>query len=118
MSTVAPQTLFPFSTSQDVAVTTWAALAAGDSADPINLGVYSDRTVQVDGTFGGATVLLQGSNNGLTYHTLTDPQGNPLSFAAGGLETIIELPVYLRPLVQSGDGSTSLTVTVSGRRSI
>ena len=118
MSTVAPQTLFPFSTSQDVAVTTWSPLAAGDSADPINLGVYSDRTVQVDGTFGGATVVLEGSlePDPINYATLTDPQGNGLSFSAAKIEAVSEVVNHIRPRVIGGDGTTSLTCTLLLRR--
>lgn len=115
---VAPTTTFPFATSQDIALTTWAGVAAGDTALPIKLGVYSDRVAQVEGTFGGATVAIQGSNDGSHYHTLTDPQGNALSFSAAGLETVMELPYFLKPVLSSGDGTTSLTITLSGRRSI
>lgn len=115
---IAPVTSFPFATSQDIALTSWSGVAAGDSCTPIRLGVYSDRTVQVEGTFGGATVAIQGSNDDVHYHTLTDPQGNALSFSAGGLETVMELPYFLKPTVSAGDGTTNLTITLSGRRSI
>lgn len=117
MSEKAATTSFPFSTSQDVALSQWS-LAVGDTATPIKLGVYSDRTVQVAGTFGGATVTLQGSNNDVGYHTLTDPQGNALSFSAAGLETVMELPFFIKPVISGGDGTTALDIILSGRRSI
>ena len=117
MSNIYPVNTFPFQTSQDVAITTWSDVAAGDTCEPIRLGVWSDRTVQVGGTFGGATVSIQGSNDDIEYFTLTDPQGNPLTFAAAGLEAIIELPAFLRPTITGGDGA-SVKVIVSGRRSI
>ncbi len=113
---IAPDTTYPSSTSQDVALTTWA-LAVADTALPVKLGVYSDRTVQVEGTFGGASVSLQGSNDGVNYHTLTDPQGNALTFSAPGLETVMELPFFIKPTLSGGDGTTSVVVTMSGRRS-
>lgn len=118
MSTITPVNTFPFQTSQDVAITTWPGVAAGDTCGPIRLGVWSDRTVQVSGSFGGATVHIQGSNDDIDYFTLTDPQGNPLSFAAAGLEAIIELPAFLRPTIVGGDGSASVKIIISGRRSI
>jgi polygalacturonase len=77
----------------------------------------SDRSAQIAGTFGvGGTVVLEGSNNGTTFHTLTDPQGNALSFTAAGLEQITELTRHIRPRVTAGDGTTSITVTVLLRR--
>ena len=118
MATVAPVTTFPFETSSDVAVTTWGAMAADDDGEPVRLAVYSDRSIQVAGTFGGASVTIGGSNDGETYHALTDAQGNALTLTAGALKAVIELPIYLKPRVFGGDGTTLLKVVLSGRRSV
>jgi hypothetical protein len=88
----------------------------GETGDPLPFTKYADRSVQVSGTFGaGGTVVVQGSNNGTNYHTLTDPQGNALSFTAAGLEQITEVVKFIRPSVTAGDGTTSLTVTIAAR---
>ena len=113
---IAPTTVFPSRNAGEISLTTWGPVAAGDTCAPFVLSVYSDRVVQVEGVFGGASVALQGSNDGENYHTLTDPQGNALSFSAGGLETVMELPYYIKPAPSGGDGTTSLTITLSGRR--
>lgn len=118
MTTVAPVTTFPFESSQDVAVTTWAPMAADDDGEPVRLAVYSDRAIQIAGTFGGASITIGGSNDGETYHALTDAQGNTLTLTSAALKAIIELPVYLKPRVFGGDGTTSLKVVLSGRRSV
>ena len=118
MPTVAPVTTFPFETSRDVAVTTWAPMLADDDGEPVRLAVYSDRSIQVAGTFGGASITIGGSNDGETYHALADAQGNALTLTAGALKAIIELPIYLKPRVFGGDGTTSLKVVLSGRRSV
>lgn len=118
MATVAPVTSFPFETSLDVAVTTWVALGENDDGEPIRLAVFSDRSVQIAGTFGGASVTIGGSNDGITYHALTDTLGSTLTLTAATLRQIVELPVWLKPRVFGGDGTTALTVTVAGRRSI
>ncbi len=118
MATITPVNTQPYETSLDVVVTTWAPLAASDDGEPVRLAVYSDRSVQVSGTFGGATVTIGGSNDGETYHALSDAQGSPLTFTSGGLKAIVELPVFLKPRVFGGDGSTNLKVILSGRRSI
>lgn len=118
MAVVAPVTTFPFETSTDVAVTTWGNLLANDDGEPVRLAVYSDRSIQVAGTFGGASVTIGGSNDGETYHALTDAQGNALTLTAGALKAVIELPVFIKPRVFGGDGTTTLKVVLSGRKSV
>lgn len=118
MPTIAPANSFPFETSVDVVVTTWAPLQADDDGEPVRLAVYSDRSVQVTGTFGGASVTIGGSNDGETYHALTSTDGEPLTLTAGALKQIVELPVFLKPRVFGGNGTTNLRVILAGRRSI
>jgi hypothetical protein len=85
----------------------------GNDGEPFQNPGSADRSVQVTGTFGaGGTVVLEGSNDGTNYRTLTDPQGNALSFTSAGLEAIQEITRYVRPRVTAGDGTTSLTVTL------
>jgi hypothetical protein len=87
-------------------IVTWAGMTAGDVGDPIKFAQLPDRTVQVSGLFDGATVVIEGSIDGSEYHTLTDPQGNALSFTSGGLEAITEVVGYLRPAVTGGASPT------------
>lgn len=102
----------------DVAVTTWAALHADDDGEPVRLAVYSDRSIQVAGTFGGASVTIGGSNDGATYHALTGTDGQTLTLTAGTLRQVVELPVFIKPRVFGGDGTTDITVVLAGRKSI
>ena len=118
MSTVTPTTTFPFETSRDVAVTIWGGMAADDDGEPVRLAVYSDRSIQVAGTFGGASVTIGGSNDGLTYHALHDTSGNAMTLTEGNLQQIVELPVFLKPRVFGGDVTTDLRVILAGRKSI
>lgn len=97
-------------------VVVWTGLLNTDTGAPFERTDYSDRSVQVTGTFGtGGTLVIQGSNNGTNWSTLTDPQGNALSFTAAGLEQVQELVRFLRPNVTGGDGTTSLVVTMLAR---
>ena len=74
---------------------------------------YTERTVQVIGTFGtGGTCTIQGSIDGTTWATLNDPQGNALTVQAAKIETILEATPYLRPNITAGDGSTDLDVFI------
>lgn len=92
----------------------WAAswtLATGDQGAPCEMVMASEKSVQVTGTFNTSTVVLQGSNDGTNWVTLTDPQGNALSFTSAALEAIEEHTRYVRPSV-SGGTATALTVTL------
>lgn len=105
-----------------VAHVVWTPLANSDTGSPAPFQPGADRSVQVRGTFGaGGTVIIQGSNDllaaGATWATLTDPQGNALSFTAAGLEQVSEFTRWIRPNVTGGDGTTALTVTMLAGRS-
>lgn len=92
-------------------VVAWVGLANGDDGDPVQLGAFSDRSVQFSGTFGsGGTVVLEGSNDGVNYVVLTDPQGNSISKTSASLEAVAESTRYVRPRVTAGDGTTSINV--------
>ncbi len=87
----------------------WTGLLNGDDGEPVQLGAYSDRSVQFVGTFGaGGTIVFEGSNDGTNYVTLTDPQGSAISKGAASLEGIVEPTRYVRPRVTAGDGTTNL----------
>ncbi len=98
-------------------VISWSGLLNGDDGAPIEMPGSSDRSIQYQGTFGtGGTIILEGSNDGVNYHPLTDPQGNAISKTAAGIEAIMELTRYVRPRVSAGDGSTSLVATLLVKR--
>lgn len=81
---------------------TWTALTTGDTGKPVSGVGLSDRSVQFTGTFGGATVVLEGSNDGTNWVTLTDPAGVALSFTSAGLKQVLQITRYTRPNVSGG----------------
>lgn len=95
---------------------TWDALAKDETGDAVSDAAFADRTVQVSGVFGGATVVLEGSNDGIKYFTLHDPFSNLISFTGDGLKGVTELPHFVRPRVTGGDVTTSVAVTLFARR--
>jgi hypothetical protein len=102
----------------DAVVTTWTPLAAaGDVGQPLQRIDLSDRTVQVTGTFASATIVLEGSNDGVSYFTLSSPSGTALSFTAAGLTPVNQPVAFMRPRVTAGSGA-SLTATMTARRSL
>lgn len=86
------------------AVYLWETLTETDSdGGPLDSATFSDKTVQVVGDFGsGGIVVLEGSNDGTNWETLSDAQGNALSFTSAGMEIVLENPFQIRPFVTDG----------------
>jgi hypothetical protein len=61
-------------------------------------------SIQVVGTFGGASVALQGSNDGTNWVALSDRAGNTIGVATSGGAEFSTSFVYLRPLATGGTG--------------
>jgi hypothetical protein len=93
------------------ALVSWT-LANGETGDAVALGNFRDRSVQVGGTFGvGGNCVIEGSNDGTNYVTLTDPQGNALNtITAARLEQITETTRFIRARISAGDGTTAITI--------
>lgn len=92
--------------NQTANVASWSNLASGDVGQSIQMPAHADRSIQVDGTFGGSTVSIEGSNDDINYYTLSDPQGNPLTLLSGKLKQILEVTRYIRPKVVGGAGAS------------
>lgn len=98
-----------------VRIVTWSAGATGDSGSAVESAAWADRCVHVTGTFGGATVAIQGSNDGSDWQTLNNAQGTAATFTAAGLKQIVEVPRFMRPTVTGGAASAIKVVLVARR---
>lgn len=100
-----------------VYVIEWTGLLQGDTGAWMETAHYGDKTLHVYGTYGGATVTLQGSNENTPSNgfALTTPTG-ALSFTSNDGAQVLENPLHIRPVVTGGDGTTSLTARVCMRR--
>jgi hypothetical protein len=118
MATVTPTFSSDLAGDNSAAMLTWTPLTTANAdGSPVDFVQYSERCVQVVGTFGAAgTLVLQGSNDGTNWFTLNNAQGAALSFTAAGLKQVVENPRYMCPLITGGDGTTSLTMTLVMRR--
>jgi P pilus assembly chaperone PapD len=67
--------------------------------------------VQVTGTFGGATIALQVSNDGTNYATLKDGTGTTITFTSAGMAEFSTAALYIKPS-SSGGTADDVTVTV------
>lgn len=91
-------------------VAQWEHMLGSDEGAALMGAQYTDKSVQVVGNFGSATLQFQGSNNGVDWAVLTDPQGNDLNFSLAKIELVSEATVFVRPVVVGGDGTTNLSV--------
>ena len=117
MPTITPTVTYAPEGHRNLARVLWPAMSTGDVGAPVNLPSFPDCSVQVEGTFGGATVAMVGADEATpaNYRPLTDPQGNAISMTAKGIEQIEEIASWIRPTVTGGAGS-GLAVTLVARR--
>lgn len=93
----------------------WAFTGA-DTGLPIKFAEWADRSVHMTGTWNGATVLWEGSNDGgATYVTMDDINGNAISKTADSLEAIAAVCEMARPRCSAG-AVTAVTINVILRR--
>lgn len=94
----------------------WSPVTESDTVSYATIGGVGTLagSVQVTGTFGSATVVLQGSNDGTNWVTLKDTSGTAISLTAAGASEFSTGMAYIRPSI-SGGSSQSLTITVSVR---
>ncbi len=116
MANITPVTTKP-ANNDKTSYTLWETLTSANAVGTAIEGPGSpDRSVQAVGTFDSATVVMQGSNDGTNWVTLTDPLGNAISFTATGLKQISELTRYIRPSTSGGGGSQDIDVHLLAKR--
>lgn len=104
------------SANNKVQLVTWPGLGLDDEGAAAAWVEFADRCFQVAGTFGvGGSLTVEGSNDGVNWSALSDPQGNALTFTTQKIEQALELPLFVRPVVTAGDETTDLTVTLCMR---
>ena len=91
----------------------WTDYSTADEAAPVRLQNMKGLAgaVQVTGTFGGATIALQVSNNGTNFVTLNDAVGAPITFTAAGMREFSTAALFIKP-TSSGGTADNVTVTI------
>jgi len=85
----------------------WTLTTANADGAPVKMTPFADRSIQMTGTWGSGTGVLQGSNDGVTWFTLYDPDGSPITSAATNkLEQVLELTQFMRPVLTGSTGAT------------
>jgi hypothetical protein len=96
---------------RDVPRVIWSGIASGDTFDAFTLcqqyGLAA--SVQITGTFSGATVTMQVSNDGTNWVTARDLSYTAVSLTATGYVELTLSAAYIRPSIASGT-ATGLSV--------
>lgn len=95
-------------TTDDPRRPTWGPMANGDVGQGWRLAPFLSAWFTATGTWGaGGSVQLEGSNDGTNWFKLS-----PAALTAAGSFALAvnEHPVFIRPNVTAGDGTTAITV--------
>lgn len=94
----------------------WTDYSTADEAVPVKVQNMQGLagSVQVTGTFGGATIALQVSNNGTNFVTLKDGTGANITFTAAGMAEFSTAALFIKP-TSSGGTADNVTVTITLR---
>jgi hypothetical protein len=116
MATINPIVNKAVQGANSVVTASWT-MGGADTGVQVALTDWYDRSIQIAGTFGGATVTIQGSNDGVNWSTMRDPASVALTFTAADIKQLLEMALYIRPITTGGTGS-ALVVTMAGRQLI
>lgn len=117
MATVNPTVTTDVTGDGSVAQFVWALTTANTDGLPVEWVSYSDRTFSAVGTWGGATVTIEGSNDGTNWVPLSDAAGAADATAtANKAMTVVELTRYVRPNLTVPGTGAAVTVALIARR--
>jgi hypothetical protein len=86
----------------------WTGVNEGDTCTRFIAPALSDGCFSVDGTFGGASVALHGSNaqTDANFTALKDIFDNAIAITTAGKEQVAENPLAYKPVITGGAGTT------------
>lgn len=117
MATVTPTYAQAGDGDNSYALFTYAMTTANLDGSPVEMLEKADICMQVTGTFGGATIILQGSNDGTNWFGLNNVAGSTaISFTAAGGAQVIERPRYIRPFLSVAGAGATIAATLLLRR--
>lgn len=119
MPAVTPTTLQTAEGNSDGSVLafSWELLTASPAGAPMSFVQWSDRTWTAVGTWGGATLAFEGSNDLSNWFAMNNAAGGlTASLTANGMVTTIELPLYVRPNLITAGTEADVVVSVCARR--
>ncbi len=95
---------------------TYALTTADHTGAACEYPQWFDRVFLLEGTFGGATCILEGSNDGVTYVPLKDANGTAISLTAAGHFHLLGTPRFVRPRLSVVGAGAAVNATILCRR--
>jgi hypothetical protein len=104
MATVSPTIDFVSAQAAKVPRVSWDSIVTGDTINPLPVAAQAAiaGAVQFSGTFGGATIGLQVSNDGTTYFDMKELGGTVISATAAALFEFTTAAMFIRPVITGG----------------
>lgn len=84
--------------------------AGADTCNAVSYPKHSVKSIQVTGTFGGASVAVNGSNDGINFAALNTPANTAIAITAAKINAVLENTRHIQP---ASTGGTNSTVTIS-----
>jgi hypothetical protein len=108
-------TTVPFNTqvkeAAGVYLDSWTLTSANTDGQPISIPGAPDRCFQATGTFGGATIVMQGSlDGGTTWFQLHDGGNTLIALTAADGGAILENALLIRPFLSVAGSGASINV--------
>ena len=87
----------------------WADGGSNNSANtylPVSFPKHADKSIQVYGTFGGASIALNGSNDNIgtpaNFAALNDPSSTVIAITSAKIKAVLENTVHVQPVASGG----------------
>jgi hypothetical protein len=105
-------------TEESILVVWTSLLTASVSGTGVEKAQHADLCWQAVGAnWGGATLTLQGSNDGTNWFSMTNAAGGAAAtFTTDGGKQTIERPRYVRPTLTTAGTAADVTVTLYMRK--
>lgn len=102
---------------RSVLLPTWALTTVNPDGLPLNKPSFMQMTWTAQGVWGGATLTLQGSNDGSNWFALTKfASSTAATFTADGIVTTNEAPLFVRPDLTSVGSGAAINVVLCAIR--
>lgn len=85
-----------------VKVVTWTDVNEGIACFPARMPDMTRKSLMVHGAFGGASVEIEGSNDGEHWVSLRGPDGLVLSLTEENIVTVTQNTVLIKPRIIGG----------------
>ena len=112
MAVIVPKVVTVGYGNSAVQTVSWTPVTNADTCRAVQYPEFSDKSIQVAGTFGSASVALNGSNDGTNFAALRDPSSTTIAITSAGIKAVLENTFQVQPSISGGDGTQSLTITI------